>query len=126
MRASVMSARSGIFGPPSAIWRIDREAAIFLGAGRALLLQLAHPWVAAAIDQHSHTFADPIERFHRTFGIVFNMVFGSLENSLAVARQLHSPHARKTAHCRQRQDLSLRVPLTLRIRFRRCDGYGLP
>ena len=93
LQASAMNSRSGIFGPQSAMWRIDREAAIFLGAGRALLLQLAHPWVAAAIEQHSHTFADPIGRFHRTFGIVFNMVFGSLEDSSAVARQLHRRHA---------------------------------
>jgi hypothetical protein len=92
VRASAVSSRSGIFGAQSAIWHIDREAAIFLGAGRALLLQLAHPWVAAAIDEHSNTFTDPIGRFHRTFGIVFNMVFGSLEDSLAVARQLHRRH----------------------------------
>jgi uncharacterized protein (DUF2236 family) len=84
VRASAIDSRSGIFGPQSAIWRIDREAAIFLGAGRALLLQLAHPWVATSIEQYSHTIADPIGRFHRTFGIVFNMVFGSLEDSLAV------------------------------------------
>jgi uncharacterized protein (DUF2236 family) len=93
VRASAASSRSGIFGPQSAIWRTDREAAIFLGAGRALLLQLAHPWVAAAIEQHSRTFADPIGRFHRTFSIIFNMVFGSLEDSLAVARQLHHRHS---------------------------------
>jgi uncharacterized protein (DUF2236 family) len=84
---------SGIFGPRSLTWRIDREAAIFLGAGRALLLQLAHPWVAAAIDQHSHAFADPIGRFHRTFGVVFAMVFGDLDESLAAARRLHGRHA---------------------------------
>ena len=48
VRASAVNSRSGIFGAQSAIWHIDREAAIFLGAGRALLLQLAHPWVAAA------------------------------------------------------------------------------
>src|SRR5207249_3909926 len=91
--ATGMNSRSGIFGPQSEIWRVDREAAIFLGAGRALLLQLAHPWVAAAIAQHSHTLADPIGRFHRTFGIVFNLVFGDLEHSLAAARQLHRRHS---------------------------------
>src|SRR5207248_2836538 len=31
--------RAGVLGPDSVIWRINREAAIFLGAGRALLLQ---------------------------------------------------------------------------------------
>src|SRR5262249_39176661 len=35
----------GVFGPTSLTWLVDREAAIFLGAGRALLLQLAHPWI---------------------------------------------------------------------------------
>src|SRR5215471_14086195 len=49
----------GVFGPASLTWRIDREAAIFLAAGRALLLQLAHPYVAAAIAEHSRTLADP-------------------------------------------------------------------
>jgi len=92
VRAAAMNSHLGIFGPQTAIWRVDREAAIFLGAGRALLLQLAHPWVAEAIEQHSRTFADPIGRFHRTFGIVFNLVFGSLEDSLGEARQLYNRH----------------------------------
>jgi uncharacterized protein (DUF2236 family) len=74
-------------------WRIDREAIIFLGAGRALLLQLAHPWIAAAVAEHSRTFADPIGRFHRTFGIVFTLVFGSRDNALAAARRLYQRHA---------------------------------
>ena len=77
---------AGVFGPGSLTWRIDREAAIFLGAGRALLLQLAHPWVAAGIAEHSRTLADPIGRFHRTFNTVFTMVFGTLDSALAAAR----------------------------------------
>ena len=83
---------AGIFGPDSVIWRIDREAAVFLGAGRALLLQLAHPWVAAAIAQHSRSLADPIGRFHRTFSTVFTMVFGATGQALAAARRLHRRH----------------------------------
>ncbi|MCA6115957.1 DUF2236 domain-containing protein [Bradyrhizobium sp. WSM 1738] len=82
----------GIFGPASVTWRIDREAVIFLGAGRALLLQLAHPWVAAAVAEHSRTFRDPIGRFHRTFELMFTMVFGSREGALAAARRLHRRH----------------------------------
>ena len=83
---------AGVFGPDSVMWRIDREAAVFLGAGRTLLLQLAHPWVAAAIAQHSRTLADPIGRFHRTFNVVFTMVFGSTGQALAAARALHRRH----------------------------------
>jgi uncharacterized protein (DUF2236 family) len=91
-RAAAAGSLPGIFGPQSVIWQVDREAAIFLGAGRALVLQLAHPWVAAAIEQHSHTFADPVGRFHRTFSTVFAMVFGSLDQSLGAARRLHRRH----------------------------------
>ena len=93
VRAAATGSRAGIFGPQSVIWQVDREAAIFLGAGRALLLQLAHPWVAAAIEQHSRTFADPIGRFHRTFSVVFAMVFGSLDQSFGAARRLHRRHS---------------------------------
>jgi uncharacterized protein (DUF2236 family) len=92
VRAGAAGAREGLFGPTSMTWRVDREAAVFLGAGRALLLQLAHPWVAAAIADQSRVFADPVGRFHRTFGVTFTMVFGSLEQALAVARKLYQRH----------------------------------
>ena len=93
VRAHAAGPVPGLFGPDTVTWRIDREAVIFLGAGRALLLQLAHPWVAAAIAEHSKTFADPIGRFHRTFDIVFAMVFGSLDRAMLSSRQLHRRHS---------------------------------
>src|ERR1700736_2875969 len=96
VRARAAGSVEGIFGPASMTWRIDREAVIFLGAGRALLLQLAHPWVAAAVAEHSRTFADPIGRFHRTFDVVFTMVFGTRDQALAAARRLHRRHASVT------------------------------
>ena len=93
VRANAAGPVPGVFGPDTVTWQIDREAVIFLGAGRALLLQLAHPWVAAAIAEHSKTFADPIGRFHRTFDIVFAMVFGSLDRAMLSSRQLHRRHS---------------------------------
>ena len=93
VRAAAAGDAQGVFGPRSLTWQIDRESAIFLGAGRALLLQLAHPWVAAAIEQHSNAFADPVGRFHRTFSTVFTMVFGTLDQSMNAARRLHRRHA---------------------------------
>jgi uncharacterized protein (DUF2236 family) len=83
----------GIFGPKSVSWRLDREAVVFLGAGRALLLQLAHPWVAAAIAEHSRSLSDPIGRFQRTFNITLTMMFGSTTQAIAAARRLHRRHA---------------------------------
>ena len=93
VRALAPGEMEGVFGPDSLTWRIDREALTFLGAGRALLLQLAHPWVAAAIAEHSKTIDDPIGRFHRTFAAVFTMVFGTLDQALSAARALHRRHA---------------------------------
>jgi uncharacterized protein (DUF2236 family) len=93
VRSAAADSLAGVFGPRSITWQVDREAAIFLGAGRALLLQLAHPWVAAAVAQHSDTFANPIGRFHRTFSTVFTMVFGTLAQSFEAARRLHRRHA---------------------------------
>jgi uncharacterized protein (DUF2236 family) len=93
VRRKAAGPRAGLFGPASVTWRVDREAVVFLGAGRALLLQLAHPWVAAAITHHSRSLADPIGRFHRTFGYVFTMVFGTLGQAIAAAQALHRRHA---------------------------------
>src|SRR5438067_1723534 len=83
-------ANAGIFGPESVSWKINREAALFLGAGRAALLQLAHPWVATALLEHSNLMARPIARFHNTFRIVFTMIFGSLDQAMAAARHLYA------------------------------------
>jgi uncharacterized protein (DUF2236 family) len=86
--------RTGIFGASSIGWKVNRESALFLGAGRAALLQLAHPWVAAALDQHSNLRADPLGRFHNTFRVVFTMIFGTLEQALASSRYLYQLHTR--------------------------------
>lgn len=83
---------AGVFGPGSISWHVHRESALFLGAGRAMLLQLAHPWVATAIAQHSQVLDKPIERFHNTFRIVFTMIFGSLAQATAAARHLYELH----------------------------------
>lgn len=92
LREGVDDPRAGLFGPDSMSWRINRESALFLGAGRAALLQLAHPWVAVAIEQHSQVMNKPIERFHNTFRIVFTTIFGSMDQALAAARSLHTLH----------------------------------
>ena len=93
--------RAGIFGPASMSWKINRESALFLGAARAALLQLAHPWVATALEQHSSLMARPIARFHNTFRIVFAMIFGSLGQAVAAARHLYALHTRIRGEMRE-------------------------
>jgi uncharacterized protein (DUF2236 family) len=86
--------RAGLFGPGSISWRVNREAVLFAGGGRAALLQLAHPAVSHAIEQHSPTKSDPQGRFVRTFTHVYAMLFGDLESTLEAARRVHTTHAR--------------------------------
>jgi uncharacterized protein (DUF2236 family) len=90
------SPMAGVFGPASMTWRVNRESIMFLAAGRALLLQLAHPWVAASIAEHSHATVQPIARFHRTFNVVFALVFGTVDEAFAAARSLHRRHSQIT------------------------------
>jgi len=90
--------RAGLFGRESMLWHVGRESITFLGAGRAALLQLAHPWVANAIDQHSATAHDPIGRFRRTFTNVFTMVYGSVDQVERAVNRVHGVHTRIHGH----------------------------
>ena len=84
----------GIHGPGSMSWRVDRESVLFLGAGSAALLQVAHPFVAHAVHQHSATRSDPVGRFLRTFQNVHAMVFGSLGDATESAERVRAIHER--------------------------------
>jgi uncharacterized protein (DUF2236 family) len=92
--AHVADPHAGLFGPGSAAWELGSDVALFVGGGRAALLQLAHPMVAYAIDHHSRTRTDVLGRFQRTFDNVFAMVFGDLNSAFHAARRVHRVHAR--------------------------------
>ncbi|MCA9690325.1 MAG: DUF2236 domain-containing protein [Myxococcales bacterium] len=85
---------AGIYEPGSVSWQLNSEAIVFLGAGRAALLQLAHPFVAQAIADHSSVRADPLGRFRRTFEHVYTMIFSPLADALESARRVHAIHCR--------------------------------
>lgn len=93
MSKRVMNPKEGIYGPRSIAWKVNRHVDIMFGAGCANLLQLAHPWVTHAIDQHSKTQTDPFGRLRRTFLNVHSMVFGSLDQVLESAVRVHNIHA---------------------------------
>jgi uncharacterized protein (DUF2236 family) len=94
LRAEIDDPRTGILGPRSVAWQIGGDLGVFLGGGRAALLQLAHPMVAHAIDHHSRTRTDVVGRFQRTFRNVFAMVFGDLDAAFVAARRVHDVHTR--------------------------------
>src|SRR5438093_569717 len=82
------------FAPDQTIWRVNRENALLLGAGRALLLQLAHPLVAAGVAGHSRFSADPFRRLLRTLDTSYALVFGDLATAGAAVRRLDAVHQR--------------------------------
>jgi uncharacterized protein (DUF2236 family) len=85
-------ARIGFFGPGSVTWCVNRESAVFLGAGRAALLQLAHPWVAVALAHHSNLLNDAIGRFHSTFRVIYTMLFGTRAQAIEASKRLYQRH----------------------------------
>ena len=93
MKGHVLDNKAGIFGPNSMFWQVNKYSSSFVGAGRAVLLQTAHPWVANAIKQHSKTMSDPIGRFRRTFTNVFAMMFGSVDQVIQSSIKVHNIHA---------------------------------
>jgi len=85
----------GLFGPGSVTWRLDREAFLLLGAGpRALLLQIAHPAVAAGVADHSSFREDPWGRLAATLRSYLRIVYGTSRQAKAEIRRLDALHAR--------------------------------
>lgn len=83
----------GLYGPASEAWRLNREALLLLGAGpRALLLQLAHPAVAAGVDEHSDFRADPWGRLAATLRSYLTIVYGTTTAARAEIRRLNELH----------------------------------
>jgi uncharacterized protein (DUF2236 family) len=80
----------------SVLWRVNGEPFVFLGGGRALLLQVAHPKVAAGVEQHSSYVTDPWGRLFRTVDVMAKLMFGSPSVSAAQAALLDRIHRRVT------------------------------
>ena len=66
-----------MFTDASMIRRVHREGVTLLGGGRALLMQIAHPAVAAAVAEHSSFRSDPLQRLLRTLRPTLAIAFGT-------------------------------------------------
>lgn len=106
----------GLYGPGSEAWRLNREAMLLLGAGpRALLLQLAHPQVAAGVDEHSEFRSDPWARLASTTRSYLTIVYGTTKAARAEIRRLNELHRgiRGAGYAARDPALSLWVHATL-------------
>ncbi|MGH7855885.1 MAG: oxygenase MpaB family protein, partial [Candidatus Binatia bacterium] len=60
---------------------MNREAVLLLGGGRALLMQIAHPLVAAGVADHSDFRTDSLGRLRRTLDAMLTITFGTLREA---------------------------------------------
>lgn len=84
----------GLFGPDSVTWRVIGDSAVFIGGIRALLVQAAHPEVAAGVADHSRYRHDPLGRLSRTAAYVTATTFGAMpevEQAIGTVRRHHRP-----------------------------------
>ena len=90
--------------PGGVTWTIAGERLAVLAWPRAVLLQMAHPLVAAGVAQHSgfraSTFA-PFSRLHATIDAMRQLAFGSDDAAAAVVRRIRSIHDRVNGTVRE-------------------------
>jgi uncharacterized protein (DUF2236 family) len=67
---------------------------MLLGGGRALILQMAHPHIGAAVDQHSRYRDDRWGRLRHTLKTVGEILFGDTPTALRSAERMRRQHAR--------------------------------
>ncbi|HEV2369833.1 MAG TPA: oxygenase MpaB family protein [Acidimicrobiales bacterium] len=76
-------------------WRIGREPSVLAFAGpRALLLQVAHPLVAAGVEQHSDYRTEPFRRAWRTLDWLFKVQFSDPTTIQRHSEMLRAVHGR--------------------------------
>jgi uncharacterized protein (DUF2236 family) len=80
--------------PGSVAWRVAGEGALLLGGGRALIMQVAEPRVAAGVAWFSSYHEAPWRRLYRTIDVTTRIVFGDGTESAEAAAGLRRVHER--------------------------------
>ena len=88
------TSRDGYFSPESVIRRIGNSPITpFLGGGPAVLLQIAHPLVAAGVTQHSDYRGDLWRRLVRTLRALYLIAFGTKAEAEQAGEAVQRVHA---------------------------------
>jgi len=94
-QADVTAAHRFAQARTSITWRVNAERIVLLGWGRAILLQLAHPLVAAGVFDHSGFRGTPYaaaSRLYHTVHAMLSLTFGddvARERTLEGIRAIH-------------------------------------
>jgi uncharacterized protein (DUF2236 family) len=79
------------------VQRINSERLVVLGWSRAILLQVAHPLIAAGVVQHSSFRGGALQaavRLHHTVGAMLSLVFGEPAARAATVAHIRDIHTR--------------------------------
>ena len=101
VRARLLSSDHVRPGPDSITWKVNREVVVVAGWGRAILLQLAHPAVAAGVHDHSSfrgSLLSSVRRLHATVGAMLSLTFGDTEAMITAAARINAIHDRVRGH----------------------------
>ena len=82
----------GLVGPDGQVWRVAREKVVLAGGPAALLLQLAHPLVAAGVADHSEFETQPLHRLTNTLTAVLTATFGDRDQAEVVGARVAAVH----------------------------------
>lgn len=91
--ASDLDTNGMLVDPAGVYWRVNRESFLLLGGGAALLLQLAHPLVAAGVSDHSGFRDEPVRRLYRTIRTMQDIIYENRATALQAARRVKRVHA---------------------------------
>jgi len=97
VRARLLQSGDARTGPESVTWKVNREMVVVAGWGRAILLQLAHPAVAAGVHGHSAfrgSLRASFRRLHSTVGAMLSLTFGDTEQMITAAAGINTIHDR--------------------------------
>ena len=97
VRARLLRSEHVRAGPDSVTWKVNREVVVVAGWGRAILLQLAHPSIAAGVHHHSSfrgSLRSSFRRLQSTVGAMLSLTFGDTEQMITAAAGINMIHDR--------------------------------